>query len=87
MDTTNTKGETMTTEKKKPGPKPTVPENRTQMSVRLTQEVMDKYQRMMYWAARGRNFQSLAEKAIIDALDKIEKDENNGKPWPPVPKE
>ena len=83
--TNTTKEVTAMKEKKKPGPKPTVPQDRTQMSVRLTQEVMDRYHRMMYWAARGRNFQTLAEKAIIDALDRIEKEENNGKPWPPIP--
>jgi hypothetical protein len=60
-------------------------EKRIQVPVRLRVEMHDRLRRLLYWNARGRNMQSCLEAAVLDWLQKIELEENKGKPFRPIP--
>jgi ribosomal protein S12 methylthiotransferase accessory factor YcaO len=62
-------------------------EKRIQVPVRLTQDVADRLDRIIWHTGKGRNKQNLLERAVLELIEKIEKEENKGKPFPPIPEE
>ena len=55
---------------------------KVQVPVRLAPELLVRIRRILYWRPLGRSLQSIAEKAILEAVQKIEKEEGPFKPTP-----
>lgn len=67
--------------------KKTDKERRIQIPVRLEAAWADRLDRIIYWTGRGRTKQNLLEKAVKRLIEEIEREENRGKSFNPIPKE
>ncbi len=58
---------------------------RIQVPVRLDVETADRLDRIIWHTGKGRSKQNLLEMAVKDLIAKIEEEENDGEPFPPIP--
>lgn len=54
-----------------------------QVPIRFSDEELDRIRNMLHWT--GRSFQSLFHLTIMREVERIEKDEHKGKPFPQRP--
>jgi hypothetical protein len=72
-------------EKKRMGRPPTGKPHKKQYPLKLTEEMTAELQAAAYWSRRTAN--SILEDGLEIMLEKLQKEHNDGKPFPPKPKD
>jgi hypothetical protein len=72
-------------EKKRMGRPPTGKPPKKQYPLKLTEEMTEQLQAAAYWSRLKAN--NIVEEGIEIMLEKLQKEHNEGKPFPPKPKD